>query len=71
MSEKKDIKEIVKEKYGQIAIQAEGQNKTSCCGTSKTVEYSTFSPDYSKVDGYAADADLNLGFRYRSGRIIA
>ncbi len=32
---KKDIKEIVKEKYGQIAHQSKKENETSCCGASR------------------------------------
>lgn len=55
----KDVKEIVKEKYGEIA---KNESSSGCCGTSnKVVDYTIFSDDYSKLDGYVADADLGLG----------
>ncbi len=59
-----ELKEIVKEKYGQIANQSKQQNATTCCGSSgccSTTDYSVFSDSYAKVDGYQADADLGLG----------
>jgi ubiquinone/menaquinone biosynthesis C-methylase UbiE len=58
MQTSEEIKQVVKEKYGEIAAKkAEG---CGCCGT-KIVEYSMFQDDYSKLDGYVADADLGLG----------
>ncbi|HAF30684.1 MAG TPA: arsenite S-adenosylmethyltransferase [Bacteroidales bacterium] len=62
MSEK--LKEIVKEKYSQIANQSKTQNETSCCGSSgccDSVDYTIFSDDYSSLQGYNKDADLGLG----------
>ena len=72
MENSKEIKELVKEKYGKIAKQNSEENKSSCCGsgpsvissccgTEKELDYSIFSDDYSKKDGYVADADLGLG----------
>ncbi len=56
-----NIKEIVKEKYGTIAKES-NKEKGCCCGDSKKiVDYSMFSDDYSKLDGYSKDADLGLG----------
>ncbi|MFO7978502.1 MAG: arsenite methyltransferase [Bacteroidales bacterium] len=58
----KDIKEIVKEKYGQIALQSDAQ--AGCCGSTGDccgVDYTVFSENYEKLDGYNADADLGLG----------
>ena len=57
-----DVKEIVKEKYGEIAT----KSTSSCgcgCGSSnnKIVDYTIMSDDYNNVEGYVADADLNLG----------
>ena len=57
-----DVKEIVKEKYGEIAT----KSTSSCgcgCGSSnnKIVDYTIMSDDYKNVEGYVADADLNLG----------
>ena len=61
--QKKDIKEIVKEKYSQIALQSKEENETSCCGAGGCcdVDYTIFSENYEKLDGYNPDADLGLG----------
>ena len=60
---KKDIKEIVKEKYSQIAQQSKNENETSCCGSVGCcgVDYTIFSENYEKLEGYNPDADLGLG----------
>jgi SAM-dependent methyltransferase len=58
------LKEIVKEKYGQIADQSKSDNESSCCGATcgcSTVDYVVMADDYSKLKGYAPDADLGLG----------
>lgn len=65
METNEEIKTVVKERYGKIAKQSKESEK-SCCGPSDTsccdtVDYSTFSLDYSKLKGYNRDADLNLG----------
>jgi arsenite methyltransferase len=59
-----DIKKIVKEKYSQIAQQSKSQNETSCCGATgccSDVDYTIFSENYDKLEGYDPDADLGLG----------
>jgi SAM-dependent methyltransferase len=60
----KDLKQIVKEKYGKIAEQSSGE-KSSCCSTSSCcgpeVDYTVFSESYQQKEGYNPDADLNLG----------
>ena len=59
-----DIKQIVKEKYGEIAKQTKEQNAPSCCGATScgsVVDYSIFSENYDKLQGYNPDADLGLG----------
>ena len=64
MKVKKNIKDIVKEKYGQIANQSKQQNQSSCCGSTgccDNVDYTVFSDDYSNLKGYNKDADLGLG----------
>ena len=65
MQNEKEIKEIVKEKYGQIAKQSDSSccGTTSCCGTNKNkiVEYTVMQDEYNHLDGYIADADLGLG----------
>lgn len=57
------LKELVKEKYGQIAEQSKDVNASSCCGATGcgTIDYTVMADDYSKLDGYVADADLGLG----------
>ena len=64
MKVKKNIKDIVKEKYGRIANQTKQQNETSCCGSTGCcgdIDYTVFSDDYSNLQGYNQDADLGLG----------
>jgi len=60
----KDLKLMVKEKYGEIANQSNLQNKTSCCGTSSCcgdLEISMIGDEYQNIEGYNSDADLGLG----------
>jgi len=59
-----DLKLVVKEKYGEIASQSKQQNESSCCGATScctTVDYTIFSENYEKLDGYNPEADLGLG----------
>ncbi|MES2774533.1 MAG: arsenite methyltransferase [Bacteroidota bacterium] len=60
-----EIKELVKEKYGQIASQSFTENATSCCGATSACcgdeVYNIMADDYTKLDGYNPDADLGLG----------
>jgi len=61
---KKDIKDIVRSKYDQIAINTTEDNESSCCGENSccdNVDYTVFSDDYSHLQGYYSDADLSLG----------
>jgi len=58
-----DLKQIVKEKYGKIAEQADS-GQASCCSSSccgPEVDYTVFSENYESKEGYNPDADLNLG----------
>ena len=57
------IKQTVKEKYGEIAKQSKEQNQSSCCGAGScsTVDYAVFSENYNQLEGYVPDADLGLG----------
>lgn len=62
--DQKDIKQTVKEKYSQIAMQSKQENESSCCGATgccSGVDYTIFSENYTQVNGYSADADLGLG----------
>lgn len=59
-----DLKLIVQDTYGKIALQSKQQNQSSCCGSTgccDNMDYSIFSDDYAKIDGYNPDADLGLG----------
>ena len=63
MDNAENLKEVVREKYGQLA--REGGSccgPTNCCGPSNGESaFVNFSEDYSKMDGYVAEADLGLG----------
>jgi arsenite methyltransferase len=64
MATDQELKELVKEKYGEIALQSKEQNETSCCGSGgccSTVDFSIMAEDYTKLPGYVANADLALG----------
>lgn len=59
----KSIKSMVREKYGDIA-KSSGRKKSACCSLGcgcADVDYTVFSEDYSKLDGYVPEADLGLG----------
>lgn len=57
------LKQLVREKYGQIALQELAVNASSCCGATPSSKEvcNIMMEDYSQLDGYAADADLGLG----------
>ena len=58
-----ELKDLVKQKYGEIALQDKTTNQSSCCGAGgcSTEVYNIMSDDYTSVEGYNADADLGLG----------
>ncbi len=57
------LKEIVRKKYAEIALQDKDTNTSSCCGSGacSTEVYNIMSEDYSSLKGYNQDADLGLG----------
>ena len=63
MNTEQEIKEMVKQKYSEIALQNKKTNQSSCCGSGccSTEVYNIMSDDYSTLDGYNPDADLGLG----------
>ncbi|MBI2430039.1 MAG: arsenite methyltransferase [Ignavibacteriales bacterium] len=64
MATDQELKELVKEKYGEIAFQSKEQNETSCCGSGcgcGPSDFAVMAEDYTKLSGYVADADLGLG----------
>lgn len=57
-----EIKNIVREKYAEIADQSKVANERSCCGVGpKNGTYTIMSDSYAHLDGYNPDADLGLG----------
>jgi SAM-dependent methyltransferase len=64
MNTDNELKELVREKYSQIATQSTQQNLSSCCGATGCCSdeaYTIMADDYTKLEGYNADADLGLG----------
>jgi arsenite methyltransferase len=63
MKTDEQLKELVKQKYGEIALQDKETNAASCCGSGgcSTDVYNIMNEDYTKLEGYNADADLGLG----------
>lgn len=58
------LKQIVKEKYTQIAEQDKASNASSCCGATSccsTIDYNVMADDYTDLAGYEPNADLGLG----------
>jgi SAM-dependent methyltransferase len=58
-----EIKEMVKQKYSEIARQDKATNEASCCGSGccSTEVYHIMNEEYRELDGYNPDADLGLG----------
>lgn len=75
MENAEDIKQMVKDKYAEIARNADKKKPSGCCGTTNDLkilsfsccgesagkDYSVFNDDYTKLEGYVEDADLQLG----------
>jgi len=63
MEYENELKELVKQKYAQIALQDKETNQSSCCGSGccSTEVYNIMSDDYTSLEGYNPDADLGLG----------
>ena len=57
------IKEMVKEKYSELAMHDKISHEGSCCGATccSTDVYNIMTDNYEDLDGYVADADLGLG----------
>lgn len=63
METQEQIKNMVKQKYSEIALQDKADNASSCCGAGgcSTEVYNIMTDDYTDMNGYNADADLGLG----------
>jgi len=63
MKTESELKELVRQKYSEIAEQDKTTNQSSCCGAGgcSTEVYTIMSDEYTSLKGYNADADLGLG----------
>lgn len=63
MNTNEEIKEMVKQKYSEIALQDKDTNASSCCGAGgcSTEVYNIMNEEYDELSGYNPDADLGLG----------
>lgn len=63
MQTTEQIKEMVRQKYSEIALQDKTDNAASCCGSGGcSIETANImTDDYSTLEGYNPDADLGLG----------
>lgn len=65
MNDNQKKKELVKQRYSELALNSDELKGKCCCGTnpaapSKKV-FTIMSEDYSQLKGYEADADLGVG----------
>jgi arsenite methyltransferase len=65
METQEQLKELVRQKYSEIALQDKETNASSCCGATSCCGgeevYNIMADDYSQLEGYNPDADLGLG----------
>lgn len=63
MQTEDQLKDMVRRKYSEIALQDKTTNQSSCCGAGgcSTEVYNIMTDDYSAVEGYQPEADLGLG----------
>lgn len=63
MTTEQQLKELVRNKYSEIALQDKATNASSCCGAGgcSTEVYNIMTDDYSAIEGYHEAADLGLG----------
>ena len=63
MKTEEQLKELVRQKYSEIALQDKEINQSSCCGAGgcSTEVYNIMTDDYTAIDGYNPEADLGLG----------
>jgi len=63
MQTEQQLKDLVREKYSEIALQDKDTNQSSCCGAGgcSTEVYNIMSDDYTGLEGYNEAADLGLG----------
>ncbi len=55
------LKQLIKEKYGQIASESSNPEKMATCSCCSDQTYTIFSENYKGMEGYVPEADLGLG----------
>jgi len=63
METHEQIKDMVRQKYSEIALQDKSINEASCCGSGCCSDevYNIMTDDYTELKGYNPEADLGLG----------
>jgi ubiquinone/menaquinone biosynthesis C-methylase UbiE len=63
METEEQVKDMVRQKYSEIALQDKETNESSCCGSGccSTEVYNIMADDYTELEGYNPEADLGLG----------
>lgn len=63
MQTQDNVKEMVKQKYSEIALQDKETNASACCGSGccSSEVSNIMADDYNTLEGYNPDADLGLG----------
>ena len=65
MTTQDQAKELVKQRYSEIALQDKETNQSSCCGATSACcgedVYNIMADDYNNLEGYNPAADLGLG----------
>jgi arsenite methyltransferase len=63
MNNPEEIKELIKQRYTEIAVQGHEFNSASCCGAGGCGDgtYTIMADDYKDLKGYNKNADLGLG----------
>jgi SAM-dependent methyltransferase len=65
MKKNTELKELVKQRYSELALNSNSSELSCCCGTNPSTsfkkEYTIMSEDYSHLKGYVSDADLGVG----------
>ena len=63
METHEQVKDMVRQKYSEIALQDKETNESSCCGSGccSTDANNIMTEDYNTLEGYNPEADLGLG----------
>lgn len=63
MRTEQELKELVRQKYSELALQEQSSDSDGCCGSTSCCgdTYNIMADDYTQLSGYNPDADLNLG----------